>query len=97
IAQLEAANRELEMFTYTGAHDLRAPLRSMRNFAELLQRDYTAKLDSADKSYGIRIVNASGKMTKMLNDLLSYHQINRSNIELKPIELSKAVAEVLST
>ncbi|MGV3772661.1 MAG: sensor histidine kinase [Verrucomicrobiales bacterium] len=93
--ELEVANRELEMFTYSIAHDLKAPLRSMRSFAELLNMEYSAKLDATGQHYGARIVGASDKMGRMLDDLLAYSTVSRSEIKPVPIHLKSAATEVL--
>lgn len=94
-AQLEAANEELEAFTYTVSHDLRAPLRAMQGFAQALLEDYADQLDDLGAEYAQRIVRAAASMDGLILDLLSYSRLSRTEISKQPLRLEKVLAEAL--
>ena len=95
--QLEAANRELEAFAYAVSHDLRAPLRSMSGFSQLLHESHSAALDDKSKHYLQRIHEASRRMSTLIEDLLSLSRISRSEFAPRAIDLSQVVAEAGAT
>lgn len=84
-AALEAANRELEAFSYSVAHDLRAPLRGIDSFSQLLIDRYSDRLESGGLEYLRRVRRATGRMAQLIDALLSLAQVGRS--ELQPVEL----------
>ena len=84
-AALEAANSELEAFNYSVAHDLRAPLRGIDSFSELLVERYAQQLGDEGLAYLNRVRNAAARMSQLIDALLSLAQIGRG--ELQPIEL----------
>jgi signal transduction histidine kinase len=81
-AQLKASNKELDAFSYSVAHDLRAPLRAVEGFSHVLIEDCSDKLDDSGKDYLRRIQNACVRMGKLIDALLKLSRITRS--ELKP-------------
>jgi signal transduction histidine kinase/CheY-like chemotaxis protein len=87
-AQLEAANHELEAFSYSVSHDLRAPLRALDGFSEALLSDYQGKLDELGQQYLIHIQEASRRMAELIEDLLKLSRITRSGIDLSQVDLS---------
>lgn len=94
--ELEAVNKELDSFVYTASHDLRAPLRGIDAFANLLESDYTDKLDAEGKDYLARIRSGVNRMTQLIDDLLTLSRISRikNPYEDVPIkELIKSVVE----
>ncbi len=91
-AQLEAANKELELFSYSMAHDLRAPLRSMDGFSRALLADHADKLDEQGKDYARRVRGASQRMGQLLDDLLELSRVTRAEIRREAVNLS-ALAE----
>jgi len=91
--QLEAANRELEAFAYAVSHDLRAPLRSMSGFSQILQETAPAGLDDKSRHYLQRIHDASARMSSLIEDLLNLSRIGRSELTARPINLSQIAAE----
>lgn len=91
--QLEAANRELEAFAYAVSHDLRAPLRSMSGFSQILQETAPAALDEKSRHYLQRIQDASLRMSGLIEDLLNLSRIGRSELTARPISLSQIAAE----
>jgi light-regulated signal transduction histidine kinase (bacteriophytochrome) len=91
--QLEAANRELEAFAYAVSHDLRAPLRSMSGFSQILQESAPPGLDEKSRHYLQRIHDASMRMSGLIDDLLNLSRIGRSELTARPISLSQVAAE----
>jgi light-regulated signal transduction histidine kinase (bacteriophytochrome) len=91
--QLEAANRELEAFAYAVSHDLRAPLRSMSGFSQILQESAPPELDEKSRHYLRRIHDASMRMSGLIEDLLNLSRIGRSELTARPISLSQIAAE----
>jgi light-regulated signal transduction histidine kinase (bacteriophytochrome) len=91
--QLEAANRELEAFAYAVSHDLRAPLRSMSGFSQILQENAPPGLDEKSRHYLQRIHDASLRMSSLIDDLLNLSRIGRSELTARPISLSQIAAE----
>jgi light-regulated signal transduction histidine kinase (bacteriophytochrome) len=91
--QLEAANRELEAFAYAVSHDLRAPLRSMSGFSQILQENAPPGLDEKSRHYLQRIHDASQRMSSLIDDLLNLSRIGRSELTARPISLSQIAAE----
>ena len=75
--QLERSNEELQKFAYTVSHDLQEPLRTIRSYAELLSRRYSGKLDGDANEFLHFLMDASGRMTLLLKDLLAYSQAGR--------------------
>jgi light-regulated signal transduction histidine kinase (bacteriophytochrome) len=91
--QLEAANRELEAFAYAVSHDLRAPLRSMSGFSQILQENAPPGLDEKSRHYLQRIHDASMRMSGLIEDLLNLSRIGRSELTARPISLSQVATE----
>ncbi|MGH7823284.1 MAG: sensor histidine kinase, partial [Candidatus Binatia bacterium] len=94
-AQLEAANKELEAFSYSVSHDLRAPLRSIDGFSQALLEDYGDRFDSQAKSYLERVRAATRRMAQLIDDLLNLSRVARSEIRREPVDLSAMVQTVL--
>ena len=87
---------DLEAFTYMAAHDLRAPLRGMQGMATILLEDYGDKLDATGKQYAQRIIMASDRLDRLINDLLAYSRVSRESIQATRVELDSAVQEAWS-
>ena len=94
--QLQAANEELEAFTYTVAHDLRAPLRGMQGLAEALLEDYRDLLDELGQEYAQQIVNSGQQLEELIQDLLAYSRLSRTDLSLQVLDLESAVAEAIA-
>jgi PAS domain S-box-containing protein len=94
-AQLQAANEELEAFTYSVAHDLRAPLRGMQGLAEALLEDYSQNFDELGQEYAQQIVNSGQQLQQLIEDLLAYSRLSRADLGLQIVDLDSAVAEAL--
>jgi signal transduction histidine kinase len=90
-SELVAVNQEMESFTYSVSHDLRAPLRTISGMADMLLEDYATQIDPLGQDIAKRIVTAANRMDVLIEDLLHYARASRSAIQLKPILLSSAV------
>lgn len=95
-SQLQAANNELEAFVYTVSHDLRAPLRAMQGFAEALAEDYGKLLDEVGNEYINRIINSAQRLENLIQDLLSYSRLSRTDLYLQPVNLNNVMFEVMT-
>jgi light-regulated signal transduction histidine kinase (bacteriophytochrome) len=96
IVELKAVNRELESFSYSVSHDLRAPLRSIDGFSQALLEDCLEQLDVTGQDYLHRIRNATQRMGNLIDDLLNLSQVTRSEMHLEPVNLS-SIASNIST
>lgn len=97
-AQLETANKELDAFSYSVSHDLRAPLRAIDGFSQALLEDYQDKLDSTAQDYLQRVRLAAQRMSALIDDLLNLSRVTRSEIHREKLDLSaivKSTAEEL--
>jgi PAS domain S-box-containing protein len=93
-ANLLAANQELESFSYSISHDLRSPLRNIAGFIELLRRRTAGQLDSeADRYFGI-VGTEAVRMAALIDDLLTFSRIGRTELHFAPVQLATLVAEV---
>jgi PAS domain S-box-containing protein len=93
-AQLEAANKELEAFSYSVSHDLRSPLRSIDGFSQALLEDYTDKLDSLGRDYLQRVRAAAQRMAELIDDLLQLSRLTRSEMRCEKVNLSELAAAI---
>lgn len=93
--QLEAANKELESFSYSISHDLRAPLRAIDGFSRILQEDYRDRLDAEGNRY-LKIVRENAKrMGELIDDLLNLSRLNRREMTRQSISVNKLVQKLL--
>ena len=95
-ATLREANAELEAFTYSVSHDLRTPLQFVRGFAEAIRSDAAATLSADSADYLQRIIRAASRMDTIIQDLLAYSRLSRSEMQLVPISLDEMVSDVLA-
>jgi len=93
-AQLEAANQELEAFSYSVSHDLRAPLRHVMGFVDLLQNDTGSSFSKSGLHHLATISKAAKRMGNLIDDLLAFSRIGRSEIEKTDVNLDQLVGEV---
>ncbi|RMH09135.1 MAG: hypothetical protein D6704_01760, partial [Nitrospirae bacterium] len=93
-AQLEAANKELEAFSYAVAHDLRAPLRGIDGFSQAVLEDYGERLDAAGHRYLERVREASQRMAALIDALLTLARLTRADLHREPVDLAVLAREV---
>jgi signal transduction histidine kinase len=95
-AELAASNKELEAFAYSVSHDLRAPLRHMAGFSELLQKHSAQALDEKSRRYIGVILESAKKMGALIDDLLSFSRIGRAETNKGAVNLGQLVEEALA-
>ena len=95
-AQLQAANKELEAFSYSVSHDLRAPLRHIDGFSQALLEDYADKLDAEGKNYLHEVRNASQEMAQLIDDVLQLARVTRSEMRREEVNLSELARSVIA-
>jgi PAS domain S-box-containing protein len=95
-ADLEAINKELEAFAYSISHDLRAPLRHMVGFAELLQKSAASVLNEKSQRYLGMILESAKRMGNLIDDLLAFSRIGRVETHMRVVSLEQLVQEALS-
>ena len=86
-AQLEDSNRELEAFSYSVSHDLRAPLRAIDGFTRILADDYASHLDTEGKRLCSVVRENTGKMSRLIDDLLAFSRLGRAEMNLSRIDM----------
>lgn len=94
--ELKIINQELESFSYSVSHDLRAPLRHINGFSQVLQEDHANQLDEEGRKLLGRIRAGSQRMGQLIDDLLKLSQVSRGNIEREPINLSSMAEDILN-
>jgi PAS domain S-box-containing protein len=94
-AELTAANRELESFAYSISHDLRAPLRGIDGFSQLLADEYRSRLDAQGIDYLDRVRRAAQRMGTLIDDILELSRVTRQEMRRVRVDLSQMAAELL--
>jgi PAS domain S-box-containing protein len=94
-AELEAANKELEAFTYSVAHDLRAPLRHINGFSTILSEEHGGELSAAANDYLVRIGDAAAHMGKLIDNLLELARLGRRAMIWQQVDLQELVRELV--
>jgi signal transduction histidine kinase len=95
-SELTSTNQQLEAFVYSIAHDLRAPLRAMQGFAEMLLEEAGVTLNDASKGYAERISKSAKFMDALLCDLLAFSRISQQRVEMSSVDLETVVESVLA-
>ncbi|SMD36015.1 PAS domain S-box-containing protein [Reichenbachiella faecimaris] len=94
-SQLEVANKELESFTYSVSHDLRAPLRSVIGYSQIVLEDYLDKLDEEGVRILKVIISNATKMGQLIDDLLAFSKIGKQELSKRPLDMEAIVAEAI--
>jgi PAS domain S-box-containing protein len=94
-AELEAANRELESFSYSVSHDLRAPLRAINGFSNLLISDHAEKLSGEALMYLDKVKENANKMALLIDDLLTFSRLSRNPLKKRRVDLRGLVVQVI--
>ncbi|WP_438480803.1 sensor histidine kinase [Oleiharenicola lentus] len=94
--RLQISNQELEAFSYSISHDLRAPLRHVTGFASLLEKKHAAALDQQGRHYLSTISQAAVRMGQLIDDLLAFSRMGRSTLKATPVNQTDLVARVIS-
>jgi signal transduction histidine kinase len=96
-AGLQAVSQELEAFAYSVSHDLRAPLRAIDGFSEILEQDHAKQLGEAGRDCVMRIRRSAQRMEEMIGDLLSLSRITRGDIVREDVDVSALVSKIAQT
>ena len=96
-AELHEMVQELEAFSYSIAHDMRAPLRAMQGFSEILRSEHSGQLDDEGKEYLRRIASAANRLDRLIQDVLSYTKVLRSPAPMQPLDLDRLARDIIAT
>ncbi len=94
--KLEESNRSLETFCYSIAHDLRAPLRGIQGYVNIIREEYAQQLDAAAQDYAARACVAAGRMDRMISDLLAYGRISHGEAPMRQVDLREEFRQILA-
>jgi PAS domain S-box-containing protein len=93
--ELKLKNKELEAFTYTVSHDLKAPLRGISGYADLLLQDHSSQLDDEGKGYLQKLIGSSQQLSQLIEDLLTYSRLERRPVVRENLKVKDLVGLVL--
>jgi signal transduction histidine kinase len=94
--ELETSNKELESFCYSVSHDLRAPLRAIRGFSQMILEDYHDKLDDEGRDYLRRISGGIKKMTQLIDDLMALSQVTTHEVQRQQVNLTHLAKDAVA-
>lgn len=94
--KLEESNRSLETFCYSIAHDLRAPLRGIQGYVNIIREEYASQLDASAQDYAARACVAAGRMDRMISDLLAYGRISHGEAPMRQVDLREEFRQILA-
>lgn len=95
--QLEEANKEMEAFSYSISHDLRAPLRSIQLYTDMLETDYANQLDEGGKRLLGKLLSKTQNMEKLIKELLEFFRMGKKELVYQKISMSKMVRDLITT
>ena len=95
-AQLNAANKELESFSYSVAHELRAPLRAIDGFSRILLEDYKDALDADGQRYLDLVIQGAGRMGELIDDMLTFSRSSRGELQTEMVDLAGMARNVFA-
>jgi PAS domain S-box-containing protein len=95
-AELERSNSDLQQFAYIASHDLSEPLRTVSNFAQLLEKRYDGELDERGHRYISHVVEGAERMQRLIQDLLTYSRIGQGGVEHAAVDVGASVADVFA-
>ena len=95
-AELEASTRELDTFIYSISHDLKAPLRALSGYGDVLRRDYQASLDSTGREHLERMAGEVNRMERLIDDLLDLSRAIRADLVRRPVDLTQVAESVVA-
>lgn len=95
-AELDAANKELDAFSYSVSHDLRAPLRTVSGYARMLEEDYGSRVDEEGRRLLGMVGGAAAHMNQLINDLLAFSRYSRAPLKLAQVDMHSLVEECLA-
>ena len=96
-AELHEMVQELEAFSYSIAHDMRAPLRAMQGFSHILRDEHAGGLDAEGLDYLRRISNSASRLDQLIQDVLSYTKVLRARTPLQPLDLDRLARDMIAT
>jgi PAS domain S-box-containing protein len=94
--KLEASNKELDAFSYSVSHDLRAPLRAIHGYTKILSEDYTDKLDDEGKQMMNTVLRNTVKMGRLIDDLLAFSKLGKMDLRIAAVDMTKLATTILN-
>jgi len=94
-SELGAINKQMETFCYSMSHDLKAPLRGIQSFSQILIEDHGQQLDEQAKDCVARIQDSATRMNRLVNDLLEYSRVSTGSLPVTPVDLTRATEEAI--
>jgi PAS domain S-box-containing protein len=94
-AKLSESNAELEAFSYSLSHDMRAPLRAISGFTKIVLAEHGPKLDAMGRDYLERTVEAAARLDRLIQDVLAVSRLSRQEMKLRPLDVEKQVRDII--
>jgi signal transduction histidine kinase len=95
--KLRESVQDLEAFSYSVAHDLRAPLRTIHGYSTLVQEEHGDKLEESGKDYLRRVISAASRLDRLIEDTLNYSKVVRDELKLEPMDIAATIRGVIDT